>query len=237
MNLTIISVGEAPQSIREDFPTYPEMFHSLLSKSHTDLEFDTISVLEAEELPDPKKLDATLITGSPASVYDSEPWISNLRDFVRWCALEKIPQIGVCFGHQLIAQALGGQVTKSPKGWGVGRHEYDFIDPTFWLKEEAPDKIALAVSHQDQIIEPPAGALTTMSSEFTPYAGLWYENAPIMSVQGHPEFSKEFASALYTARVDRIDGVPKAIESLESPLDNDLISSWMIRFLNSVLNA
>lgn len=233
MKLTIICVGEAPASIRSDFPSYIKMFESLLSQSDPSLEFTSLSVVHEEELPDPNTLEATLITGSPASVYDSEPWISKLRDFVRWCAAESVPQIGVCFGHQIIAQALGGLVTKSDKGWGIGRHEYDLLDQNYWLSEDRPNKIALAVSHQDQVIEPPAGAISVMSSEFTPYAGLWYDNAPIISVQGHPEFTKEFATALYTARSDRLDGVSKAIESLELPLDNSFVSDWMVRFLNS----
>ena len=233
MILTIICAGKAPTSIRSDFPSYPEMFEALLSRTGIDLEFETISVIDGEKLPDPTTLEATLITGSPSSVYDSESWISELRDFVRWCAAEAIPQIGVCFGHQLIAHALGGRVTKSDKGWGVGRHEYDLRSRTFWLSEDAPDKIVLSVSHQDQVITPPAGTQPMMSCEFTPFAGLWYENAPIISIQGHPEFSKEFATALYSARADRIDGISKAIDSLDMPLDNDLVSDWMIRFLNA----
>ncbi len=237
MILTILCVGEAPIEIRRDFPSYTTMFQSLLSQSDADLEFKSISIVDGDELPDPATLEATLITGSPASVYESEQWISELRDFVRWSAAESVPQIGVCFGHQIIAQALGGHVAKSDKGWGVGRHEYNLLNQAHWFSDDRPNKIALAVSHQDQVIAPPVGAVSVMSSDFTPYAGLWYQNAPIISVQGHPEFTKEFATALYTARADRIEGVSKAIESLELPLDNTPIADWMIRFLNSSSKA
>lgn len=233
MILTIICVGEAPESIRREFPSYPKMFENLLSRSDTNIEFSTISPYKGDELPDPQILDAILITGSPASVYDPEQWIPRLLDFVRWCSAKSVPQIGVCFGHQLIAQALGGRVSKSDKGWGVGRHEYNLVDRPSWLSDDTPETIALAVSHQDQITEPPAGAKPIISSEFTPYAGLCYENAPIISIQGHPEFTKEFATALYTARSGRIEGVAEAIESLNKPLDNKAISDWMVRFLHS----
>ena len=100
---------------------------------------------------------------------------------------------GICFGHQLMAQALGGTVRKSEKGWGIGRHVYDVVPGNGVIDG---DKIAIAASHQDQVIEPPAGATTIFHSAFTPHAGLLYANGAAMSVQPHPEFTPAFAHCL-----------------------------------------
>ena len=98
--------------------------------------------------------------------------------------------VGVCFGHQLIAQALGGTVRKSEKGFGLGRHVYDVAEGNGLI--DGP-QIALACSHQDQVITPPAGATTILSSDFTPYAGLLYAGGTTLSVQAHPEFPSALA--------------------------------------------
>jgi GMP synthase-like glutamine amidotransferase len=131
-------------------------------------------------------------TGSSAGVYDAFDWIAPLEGFVRIAHDKKVPMVGVCFGHQLIAQALGGTVRKSEKGWGLGRHVYD-VAPGNGLVEGA--HIALACSHQDQVITPPAGTKTILYSDFTPYAGLLYEGGTTLSVQAHPEFTIGFALA------------------------------------------
>jgi GMP synthase-like glutamine amidotransferase len=110
---------------------------------------------DGQALPDPTKIEAILITGSAAGVYDEFDWIAPLEDFVRATYAGKTPMVGVCFGHQLIAQALGGKARKSNKGWGIGWHVYRVAPGNGVIKGE---RIALACSHQDQVIEPPADA-------------------------------------------------------------------------------
>ena len=119
-------------------------------------------------------------------------WIAPLEDFVRAAHGAEVPMVGVCFGHQLIAQALGGVARKSEKGWGLGRHVYD-VAPGNGIVDGA--RIALAASHQDQVITPPPGAKTILSSDFTEHAGLLYAGGTTMSVQPHPEFSAGYALA------------------------------------------
>jgi len=155
-------------------------------------------------------------------------------DFIRWAAAATVPQVGICFGHQAIAHALGAQVGKSDKGWGIGRHVYDIIAPQEWMGENAPATFNLGVSHQDQVQSLPPGAQLVASSDFCSHAALSYPAINAISFQGHPEFSPEFNCALYSIRKGTalpVDMVEKAEESLKTRVDNDLVGQWMAEFM------
>lgn len=233
MKVTILEAGRAPGRLSEEYPRYPDMFAALLSKADESLRFDAVALIDGEAPPDPSACDAVLITGSPSGVYDSTPWMDPLRSFIREAFAKGTPMIGVCFGHQIIADAMGGDVRKSEKGWGVGRHTYEIIDRRNWMTD-AGATVSLSVSHQDQVITPPSGAVTLARSAHTDHAMLAYTNAPVISLQGHPEFSDRFVSALWSARRgktltdDQVDG---ALESLAQAEDRALVGEWMVNFL------
>lgn len=235
MRLTILETGRAPGKLSEVYPRYADMFTTLLSKADPFLRFEPVAVLDGEALPDPASCEAILITGSPFGVYDSTPWIDPLRGFIRGAFAARRPMLGVCFGHQIIADAMGGDVRKSPKGWGVGRHTYDVTGHRDWMNGVGPT-VSLSVSHQDQVITPPTGAITLARSAHTEHAILAYDNAPVITVQGHPEFSDRFVSALWSARRGKAltdEQVDAAIESLARPEDSALVGEWFARFLRS----
>ena len=201
-HVTIMETGLVSPKNRELHGSYPQMFENLIGAADANVTFNTVSIPAGEPLPDVGRLEAILITGSAAGVYDAFDWIAPLEDFVRTAHDNKVPMVGVCFGHQLIAQALGGTVRKSEKGWGIGRHVYD-VAPGNAVIEGA--RIALACSHQDQVIAPPAGARTILSSDFTPHAGLLYGDTTL-SVQPHrnsPSATRWPAARWCTARAMR----------------------------------
>ncbi|MEM1106262.1 MAG: type 1 glutamine amidotransferase [Pseudomonadota bacterium] len=234
MTLTLLEVGQPRAALRRRFPDYPEMFEDLLTPHMPGLTVETVRISSGDAYPDPKKLNAVLITGSPFGVYDDLPWMAGLFDFIRWCAYEGVKQVGICFGHQAMAQAFGGQVIKSPKGWGIGRHRYQITAHQDWMGPEGDDSFALAVSHQDQVIEAPPGAEIIARSEFCPLAGLKYSQGPAVSFQGHPEFSDAFAAALYeNRRGDPLgdEEVVAALASLSSSHDNERVGKWIADFL------
>jgi len=236
MKVTILETGRAPGRLSELYPRYPDMFASLLSKADEKLVFETVALVDGTPPPDPRGCDAVVITGSPAGVYDFKPWMDPLRGFIREAFATRTPMAGVCFGHQIIADALGGDVRKSEKGWGVGRHTYSIVGTRPWMVD-AGESFSLAVSHQDQVITPPAGAVTLARSAHTDHAMLAYEGAPIISVQGHPEFSDGFVAALYGARRGGSlsdEAADAAIGSLAIPEDNALVGEWIARFFRSV---
>ncbi|WGS19636.1 MULTISPECIES: gamma-glutamyl-gamma-aminobutyrate hydrolase family protein [unclassified Bradyrhizobium] len=229
-HITIIETGFVNPRYRERHGTYPQMFERMIAAADPSIACEVVSIPSGETLPDPAGLDAILITGSPAGVYDEFDWIAPLENFVRKAHDKRVPMVGVCFGHQLIAQALGGTVRKSEKGWGMGRHVYR-LAPGNGLIEG--DDIAIACSHQDQVITPPASARTIMSSTFTPHAGLLYANGTTLSVQPHPEFTVGYADALCDLHRDRApeDVIATAKASLAEPLDHTRLGGVVTRFL------
>ncbi len=233
MKITLLEAGRAPGRLQELYPSYPDMFVSLLAGIDETLSFETVALVDGAAPPDASTCEAALITGSPAGVYDRTPWMAPLRAFVRDASAARTPLVGVCFGHEIIADALGGEVAKSHKGWGVGRHTYDILARESWMVD-AGSAFSLGVSHQDQVIIPPAGARTLARSTHTDHAMLVYDSAPIISLQGHPEFTDGFLRALYGARRGKTlsdDLADQAIESLGAPEDNTLVGEWMLRFL------
>jgi GMP synthase-like glutamine amidotransferase len=230
--ITIIETGLVSPKNRELHGSYPQMFEHLIGAADPSVTFDTVSIPAGDPLPDLEGLEAILITGSAAGVYDAFDWIAPLEAFVRTAHDRKVPMVGVCFGHQLIAQALGGTARKSEKGWGLGRHVYD-VAPGNGLMEGT--HIAIACSHQDQVITPPAGARTILSSDFTPYAGLLYAGGTTFSVQPHPEFSLGFAMAccaMVRSKGEAPDSVVAPAEaSLAEPLESARLGSAITRFL------
>ncbi|MEO1552681.1 MAG: type 1 glutamine amidotransferase [Pseudomonadota bacterium] len=232
--MTIIETGRPPEGILRDWPLYPAMFETLLALHLPKWTYESVALSSGAALPDPAALDAVLVTGSPAGVYDDMPWMAPLMDFIRWTANARVPQIGICFGHQAIAHALGAKVAKSDKGWGIGRHVYDVIVPQAWMGDRPPATFSLGVSHQDQVLTLPRGAAQIARSDFCEFAALVYPGANAISFQGHPEFSPGFSCALYGVRKGTrfsVEMVDAAEQSLQEPIDNDLIGKWMAQFL------
>lgn len=232
--LTIIETGRPPATIEGDWPLYPAMFESLMRPYLEGWTYEAVALSDGKALPDPANLDGVLITGSAAGVYDDTPWMAALMDFIRWAADAQTPQIGICFGHQAIAHALGARVTKFDGGWGIGRHVYEVLAPESWMGASVPDTFSLGVSHQDQVLSLPPGARQVARNDFCEYAALAYPSAKAISFQGHPEYSPEFSCALYNVRRGTVFPqamVDEAEASLATPVDNELIAAWMGRFL------
>jgi GMP synthase-like glutamine amidotransferase len=226
----IIETGLVGPQLRERHGSYPQMFERMVRAEDPSIAFDVVSIPNGQALPDPDKIEAILITGSAAGVYDELEWIALLEDFVRTAYANRTPMVGVCFGHQLIAQALGGAVRKSEKGWGIGRHIYEVVPDNGVIETE---RIAIACSHQDQVIEAPADARTFLFSDFTPHAGLLYANGVTLSVQPHPEFDVGYAYACCELREGRAPEsvVRSAKASLAEPLDSRQLGGAITHFL------
>ena len=232
--LTIIETGRPPANMEGTWPLYPAMFEDLICPFLPGWSFASIALSEGATLPDPATLDAILITGSPAGVYESPPWMAPLMDFIRWAADARTPQIGICFGHQAIAHAMGAKVAKSDKGWGIGRHVYDILAPQSWMKRAPADRFSLGVSHQDQVQSLPPGAELVGKNSFCEFAALAYPHINAMSFQGHPEYSPGFSCALYNVRKGTklpVEMVDEAEASFDRPVDNDLVAQWIAQFL------
>lgn len=231
MKLSLIQPTDVPGPLRDRFGAYHLMFERLLAGQG--FTFETIKLSEGESLPDPRSLDATLIMGSAAGVYDTHyEWMEPLRQFIRGAYASNIPMVGICFGHQIMADALGGDVRKSDRGWGLGRHVYEVTSRSGVIAGNLP-AFAIACSHQDQVLMPPVEAETFLRSDFTPHAGLVYRNGAALSLQPHPEFEDDYTIALAELRRGKApdDIVDTALASLSRASDSREMAGYLAAFL------
>lgn len=201
---------------------YPEMIVRFMAGFDVEV-FDVVAGHWPASVSD---CDAWLVSGSRHSVNDDLPWIRRLESFVRKIADEARPYLGICFGHQLLATALGGSVVRS--GWRVGIKAATVCEPRSWMVP-ALDSYRVLYSHSDQVRHLPKGATVLASSSECPVE--MFEVGPSMlAIQGHPEFSVEYAEALMNVRreipVDVVDAA-----SLDSELHSGELAAWLAGYL------
>lgn len=220
MLIGILQTGHVIDELREEYGDYDGMFRQLLGGRG--FEFRTWNVVDCEFPGSPRDADGWLITGSRFAVYEDHPWIGPLAAFIRDCYQAAFPIAGICFGHQMLAHALGGKVEKFSGGWSVGLNEYEFEGHS----------IKLNSWHQDQVVELPDEAETIGSSKFCKFAMIAYGEKAI-SVQPHPEFDQEFLAQLIDKRGRGIvpeELLREAIKSLDKPADSARIASALSDF-------
>ena len=216
MHIGILQTGHIPDVVAERDGTYSELFAQLFA--HRDLTFTTWSVVDMEFPAGPEAAEGWLITGSRHGAYEDHPWIPPLEELIRAIRDAGKPLVGICFGHQIIAQALGGRVVKFPGGWAVGRKTY-----TIGGRE-----VALNAWHQDQVVELPPGAQVLGGNDFTANAAMAV-GEHILTVQPHPEFPASVVEMLAEHRAATVPAplVEAARESLPLPTENRLIADWL----------
>jgi len=221
MKIGILMTGHAAREVEERFGDYDAMFARLLSGHGFD--FATYNVVDEAYPGGPGDCDGWLITGSKHGAYEDHPWIPPLEAFIRDVKASGRPLIGVCFGHQIVAQALGGKVIKHPAGWVVGRTEYEIEG----------SRLALNAWHQDQVVKLPAGAEVIGRSENCAHAALRI-GGNILTIQPHPEFDRGVLDSLIRHRGPGV--VPdaqleQAAASLDTPIDAPRFARRMAGFL------
>jgi GMP synthase-like glutamine amidotransferase len=218
MKIGILITGHPPEELGQN-GRYDSYFMRLLGDDH--FTYEAWSVVDGEMPEGVKDCDGWLITGSKHGAYEPHAWIPPLEQFIRESYAAHVPMIGVCFGHQIIAQAMGGKVEKFGGGWSVGSVEYKIGD----------DSYAINAWHQDQVVEKPASAEVAGSTDFCANAALVYDDR-IWTIQPHPEFDHAFIDGLLKYRASNVpeDQIKTAKERLGTPLDQDKIAAKMTAF-------
>ncbi|PLW84335.1 GMP synthase [Kineobactrum sediminis] len=233
MKLGILKTDAVRPEWVPDFGEYPDMFIALLGRLDPSLEFVVYDVEQGRYPAEIDEVDAYLITGSKSSVYDDKPWIETLMTFVRELDRRRKKLVGICFGHQLVAQALGGKTEKSTRGWGVGLQVQRFTRMPDWHDQAAAD-FSILVSHQDQVIETAPGTEVLAGNDFCENA-VCQIGEHILTFQGHPEFVSGYSREIMTFRRDQIgeEAYLGGIASLQDEPEAERIGRWILAFLQA----
>ena len=232
VRLGILQADHVDPEYRARFGDYAQMFALALGDALPCASFEFFDVRRGCYPDRIGDCDAYLITGSRASVYDDEAWIVRLKDFVRELNDARAKTVGICFGHQLVAAALGGVVDRAEVGWGVGVHTWEVVDDEPWMRPRLRD-VRLLASHQDQVQTLPRGARLLAASDFCPNAAFGIEGH-MFALQGHPEFSTDYARFLMCKRREQLgDAFGPAMKSLDEPTDEAVLARWIAGFLIS----
>ncbi len=214
MKVAILETGAPAQPLQSKFGGYFEMFCAAFKEINSSAQFTNFPVYLDSKFPDLEEFQGYIISGSPFGVYEDHAFIEPLSVFIRESINSGVPIVGICFGHQLMAEAMGGRVEKSSKGWGVGMHNYTISrlqagseggPATALFLDSDHESLSCLVSHQDQVVGLSPEITQIGGSSFCPNGILSYGAGNGLSFQMHPEFTNEFASALLESRLDRID--------------------------------
>lgn len=220
MQIGILQTGASPDALRPEMGDYPDFFERLLAKQG--FGFRRYSVMEMEFPASVQECDGWLITGSRFGAYEDHAFIPPLEEFIRAAYDAHVPMVGICFGHQIIAQAMGGKVEKYQGGWSVGPTDYDFDG----------EKIRLNAWHQDQVVKIPATARIAATNGFCENAALLYDDR-MFTVQAHPEFRRDFMEGLIRTRGPGLvpeKTLSKATARLDQHLDSDILAKRITQF-------
>lgn len=225
--LGLLLVGHVAATSTHIAGDYPELFARLLGPDVELVRYD----LDHDRFPDSvRECDGWILSPSRCSVYDAHPWIASAEDLLRELLATETPYVGICFGHQLAAQALGAPVQRAVDGWQVGVHDYEVVASRPWMRPPQAS-LALIASHEDQVMTVPDGSDLLVRAPGCPIAGLTIGERA-WTLQPHPEFVPELADDLLGRRVELIGAseVATARATLTRPLDRQLVAGWIRSF-------
>ena len=233
MNIGLLLCDDVHPELQKIYGNYSEMFTTLLQQVEPSIKLTTWRLIDMEFPSSVDECDGWIISGSKHGANDHLPWIPPLEAFIRELFEQKKKLVGICFGHQIIAKALGGEVARSDKGWGVGISDNQIYEHPSWMQPDR-DNFKLLVSHQDQVLDVPEMGSIIAGSDFCPAYMIQYDGC-LLGIQGHPEFFREFAGTLLNFRRDSIgkETTEIGLKSLSKAHEGALVAQWMVQFLRN----
>jgi len=237
MKIGILDADHLSPAVINKYGCYADKFVELLSPIQSDhnikLTFKRYNVLDFEYPQSIEECDCYIITGSQYSVYEVLDWIKKLQEFTLEIIEKKQKLIGICFGHQIIAQCLGGKVEKNTKGWELGITATHITESREWMQPQR-DFFFTLVTHQDHVTKLPDGAINFAETNLSPFSGFTIDNH-VLTLQGHPEFSKEYVKLIIRLQSKNLSSeqIKSAKASLLQNDDHVLVREWLFHFINS----
>lgn len=229
MKVAVLNADKTSPEICEEIASITDLYKELFSKEKLELDFFDVQEKKFPVYEKSTFYHAYLITGSRFSVYNKIEWIESLKDFVRKNQNKKF--LGICFGHQLIADALGGKVEKSKIGWNLGVKKINITECEPWMLP-SQNEINMIFNHQDQVMCLPKGSKLLAGNEECPIQ-MYTINQNILCMQFHPEFTEKYQKALMYKKRDRIDQnkIKNAESSYANKTDQDIVIKWIANFI------
>ncbi|WEM45308.1 GMP synthase (plasmid) [Photobacterium sp. DA100] len=234
MKLGVLLCDDVRPELQPKHGNYPAMFSNLFAAVDPSIALQFYRVIDGQYPQSLSECDGYLTSGSRYSVFEQSRWISVFQGFVHQLYFQHTPLVGICFGHQMIAQALAGEVVTSENGWGIGAQKISLnseqCQHSPWLTTP-PKTLSLLVSHQDQVIRPPQGSRILAGSDYCPNSIMQVGNH-FLGIQGHPEFTPEYLLDLMALRQScyPAETYQIAVNSLDQPTDHLLLTRWIIQF-------
>ena len=232
MHIAILEAGRTNPKMPEKFQHYPDMFETLFAdqRNSADFQFSIVPVIDYVFPRAVNDYDGYLVTGSAFGVYDNVPFIPKLKTFIHEIFAARKPLVGVCFGHQIVAHALGGYAAKFDGGWGIGNMPIKMVGKADWIPANI-NQLDLIHVHQDQVIKLPPDAVRLAQSNFCQNAAFAI-GKQVFAIQGHPEFTSAYTNALINIREKKIGEERAEIAriSLQKPHDGHQVGGWILDF-------
>ena len=210
---------------------YRQMFEDLFARHAPQLELVNFDVRNGELPVSVDACEAFICTGSRFSAYDPEDWIQELKGFLRQLRDANKPFVGICFGHQMMAEALGGKVEKAQQGWGIGVHGLNIVKQESWMQPEQAS-CGVQYSHRDQVTRLPENSVLLGESDHCPVA-MFRVGETMLGIQGHPEFPAAYVEALVRGRTELIGADKVNATKFDAPTDEAIITNWLAKFLRT----
>ncbi len=234
--LGLVTCDEIWEPLRSRHGDYADMIAHWLRAAGADFELATWAAHEGRLPASIDECDAWIVSGSRAGVYEDLPWIAPLKQWVRAAHAAGRRQLGICFGHQLLAEALGGRTRRAPAGWGIG-------NVTMRLRATLAggprgEALSLYMAHQDQVVTLPPGALWIAEAPHCPHA-IFAVGDSVLGVQAHPEFTTGFMREMASENSFSLSPELRAaaLASLDSPVDALAAGQWAASFLGLDVRA
>lgn len=230
--IAILLANNDESAFARRFPDDAQKVRTRLLPLRPAWQFETVAVRDGAFPASPHDFDGYVITGSPASVNQKLDWIKRLSDFIMALHQSRTPTVGLCFGHQAIAAALGGTVGDNPQGWGLGVEHTQFTRFESWMVPQH-ESVALFAAHNEQVLVPPERARILGSNPTCPVASFAIDDH-FFTTEYHPELTEDFMRALIDALSSGLDPgiVNRARQQIKQSVDGDLFAKWMVNFLD-----